>query len=126
MKIVERPEYVYRFVCIWVGMFADEAELNRRALEVLAPAYEERDYDFASAIEIGLGPSSSLAALLGDDFGHQTFDRSAVVTRAKQVLTGPVNGMVLVNHARCEAGPYDFPGFVFLGNFPSRENPEMI
>lgn len=126
MKIVERPEYVYRFVCIWVGMFADEAELHRRALEVLAPAYQERDYDFASALEIGLGPSSSLEALLGDDFGHQTFDRSAVVARATEVLTGQVNGMVLVNHARCEAGPHDFPGFVFLGVFPSRENTDMI
>lgn len=55
MKIVERPDYAYCLVCIWVGMFTDEAELDRRALEVLASAYQERDYDFASALEIGLG-----------------------------------------------------------------------
>ena len=125
MKIVERPEYENRFICIWVGCFPTHGHLLARTERVLAPRFEGTNYDFDSVAELTTGSERSYEELFANPFGWQTFEVAAVLARARELDVGPIDGFVKVNHSRCEAGPHDFPGFTFLGAFPSRANPDV-
>lgn len=126
MKIVAKQEYEFKWVSIWVGNFASHQEVRDRAEAVLLPELDAEGYEFEDLAEWtnGEGAPRPLAAMMGEDFMWQIYEVPPVLAAAAALKLGPINGFFLLNHCRCEAGPHDFPGFTFLGSFPSWANPE--
>ena len=125
-KITTAEEDMNRCLSIWVTDFDELDYLYAQANEVLRPHFEDVSFGWDDILEMSVHDEALSVDKLLNDLLWQVCDVATVSACAARLGVTKKHSILVLNHARCSAGPHDFTGFIFLGTFSSIENHDII